>query len=108
MSPETQQQRLSLLPAAFQQGPQLLPSAQEGGDTVVPVKTCWLHSVSRTLTCRVVLVVCDKLWDAVEEVFFCQVILILGGAADDIVADHALGVSGEGQQVSAMGRRGRE
>lgn len=42
--------------------------------------------------CRVVLVVGDKLWDAVEQVFFCQVILVLGGAADDIVADRALGV----------------
>lgn len=46
------------------------------------------------------LVVCDQLWDAVEQVFFCQVILILGGAADDIVADRALGVSGEGEHES--------
>lgn len=44
--------------------------------------------------------VCDQLWDAVEQVFFCQVILILGGAADDIVADGALGVSGEGEHES--------
>lgn len=50
----------------------------------------------------------DKLWDAVEQVFFCQVILVLGGAADDIVADRALGVSGEGEHgVTAMGRRDR-
>lgn len=71
-------------------------------------KHCWLHCVSRAPTCRVVLVVGDELWDAVEEVLFCQVILILGGAADDIVADRALGVSEEGEhEVSAMGRRGR-
>lgn len=37
----------------------------------------------------------DELRDAVEEVLFCQVVLILGGAAHDVMADHALEVSGE-------------
>lgn len=39
MSPETQEISTLGLPATFQQGAQLLPSAQEGGGTTVPVKT---------------------------------------------------------------------
>lgn len=51
----------------------------------------------------------DELWDGVEQVLFCQVILILGGAAYNIMADRALGVSGEiVHGVSGMGRTGRE
>lgn len=37
----------------------------------------------------------DELRDGVEEVLFGQVVLILWGAAHDVVADHALEVSGE-------------
>lgn len=37
----------------------------------------------------------DELRDGVEEVLFGQVVLILRGAAHDVVADHALEVSGE-------------
>lgn len=51
----------------------------------------------------------DELWDGVEQVLFCQVILILGGAAYNVMADRALGVSGEiVHGVSGMGRTGRE
>jgi len=50
----------------------------------------------------------DELRDAVEQVLLCQVILILGGAAYNIMADHALGVSGETvRRVSGTGRTGR-
>lgn len=52
--------------------------------------------------------VCDELRDGVEEVLFCQVILILGRAAYNIMADRALGVSGETLcGVSGMRRIGR-
>lgn len=57
--------------------------------------SCQLCPCPRALTGGVVLVVRDELRDAVEEVLFCQVVLILGGAAHDVMADHALEVSGE-------------
>jgi len=51
----------------------------------------------------------DELWDGVEQVFFCQVILILRGAAYNVMADHPLGVSGETVHgVSSLGRASRE
>lgn len=91
----------------FQQGTQsLLPSAQKGEDAVVSMQTLLASLCLPTLTGRVVLMVRDELWDGVEQVLFCQVILILGGAAYNVMADHALGVSGETVHgISGMGRQ---
>lgn len=44
------------------------------------------------LTCCIVLVVVDQLWDGVEEVLLCQEILVLGCGAHNVMADHPLGV----------------
>lgn len=60
------------------------------------------------LTSRVVLMVGDELGDGVEQVLFCQVILVLGRAAYHVVADGALRVSADTLQgISTVGRMGR-
>lgn len=94
MSPETQEGKIATPHLSSREHKPPAFSAGRWGYCCVSKSTSG-PTVSPALTGRIVLVVGDELRDGVEHVLFCQVILILGGAAHNIVADHALGVSGE-------------